>query len=66
MSKKSLKREVGTFLLACAILISWHYWNIEDPKLVTAFTGAYSSLMFTLIPTGFAAFGIHHIWKKDA
>ena len=64
--KKSFKREVGTLLLLAAAGMSWRYWTLDDAKLVAAFAPSYSALMFALIPTGFSAFGIHHIWKKDA
>jgi|TARA_Y100000310_G_scaffold195873_1_gene195884 hypothetical protein len=64
--KKSLKREVGGALLLAACLISYHYWTLEDAKLVAAYAPSYSALMFALIPTGFAGFGIHYIWKGDA
>lgn len=60
---RSFKREVGGGLLLAATIVSIRYWSLTDAKLVEAFAPAYGSLMFALIPTGFAAFGIHHIWK---
>lgn len=30
-----------------------------------ASSGAYGTMMLAMIPTGLAAFGIHHIWKHQ-
>lgn len=63
--QKSGKREVGICLLVAAAAISWRFWTLNDPDLVSSFGAAYSGIMFALIPAGLSPFAIHHIWHPD-
>lgn len=65
MTDKSYKREVGAGVLLVALVITIKFWfGLDDPKMVSAYVGAWNIGTIGLAAIGLAPFGLHAVLGK--